>query len=88
MIENKLSETMIGCAIKIHKALGPGLLEAAYLECLHYELTRTLPKVSQSHISAVQTKRRVADHPLGVGQLMLGLPFNHNLPARRHSRPL
>ena len=41
MIENKLSETVIGCAIKIHKALGPGLLESAWLECLHYELTQT-----------------------------------------------
>lgn len=41
MIENKLSETVIGCAIKIHRALGPGLLESAYLECLHYELTQT-----------------------------------------------
>ena len=36
--ENELSNITIGCAIKIHKALGPGLLESAYQECLFYEL--------------------------------------------------
>lgn len=40
MTENELSHITIGCAIKIHKALGPGLLESAYQECLHYELTQ------------------------------------------------
>ncbi len=39
MTEDELSNITIGCAIKIHKALGPGLLESAYQECLHYELT-------------------------------------------------
>jgi len=33
-----VSENIIGCAIEVHKALGPGLLESAYEECLHYEL--------------------------------------------------
>ena len=32
---------MVDCAFKIHKALGPGLLESAYEECLLYELTRS-----------------------------------------------
>jgi len=40
MNENELSNIAIGCAIKIHKALGPGLLESAYQECLYYELTQ------------------------------------------------
>ena len=40
MIENQLSSQVIGSAIKIHKALGPGLLESAYHTCLHYELTQ------------------------------------------------
>ncbi|MCX6187214.1 MAG: GxxExxY protein [Bacteroidetes bacterium] len=31
---------IIGCAIKVHKALGPGLLESAYKECLYYELLK------------------------------------------------
>jgi GxxExxY protein len=35
---NKLSNEIIGLAIKVHRALGPGLLESSYLECLCYEL--------------------------------------------------
>lgn len=33
-----LSKEIIGCAIEVHKLLGPGLLESAYEECLVYEL--------------------------------------------------
>ncbi len=38
MSENELSKIIIGCAIEVHKQLGPGLLESAYQECLLYEL--------------------------------------------------
>ena len=40
MHENEISEKIIGCAIEVHKALGPGLLESAYEDCLVYELLR------------------------------------------------
>ena len=33
-----LTESVIGLAIEVHRALGPGLLESAYQECLCYEL--------------------------------------------------
>jgi GxxExxY protein len=36
---NKITETIIGCAILVHKELGPGLLESTYATCLNYELT-------------------------------------------------
>jgi len=36
---NKLSSRIIGAAIEVHKALGPGLLESAYEECICYELS-------------------------------------------------
>lgn len=45
MVENELSNIIIGCAIEIHKQLGPGLLESAYKECLHYELRQAGLKV-------------------------------------------
>ena len=35
---NKLSHSVIGAAIEVHKSLGPGLLESAYEECLAHEL--------------------------------------------------
>ena len=37
---NFLTEKVIGCAIEVHKAIGPGLLESAYEECLCYELAQ------------------------------------------------
>ena len=36
--ENELSGIILGCAIEVHKQLGPGLLESAYQECLYFEL--------------------------------------------------
>jgi len=38
--ENKLSNIILGCAIDVHKQLGPGLLESAYRESLLYELLK------------------------------------------------
>jgi GxxExxY protein len=54
MHENEISEKIIGCAIEVHKALGPGLLESAYEECLaaemearglHFERQKPVPLV-------------------------------------------
>ena len=36
--ENEIANQIIGCAIEVHKSLGPGLLESAYKECLFYKL--------------------------------------------------
>ena len=35
-----LTERIIGAAIQVHRALGPGLLESAYEACLAYELVK------------------------------------------------
>ena len=37
---NELSEKIIGCAIKVHRTLGPGLLESTYEVCLVHELKK------------------------------------------------
>jgi GxxExxY protein len=37
---NEITGIIIGCAIEVHKSLGPGLLESAYEECLAYELSK------------------------------------------------
>jgi GxxExxY protein len=39
---DELSRCVIGCAIAVHRALGPGLLESAYRICLAHELSRAV----------------------------------------------
>jgi len=39
--ENEISKIVFEAGLKIHKALGPGLLESAYEECLYFELMKT-----------------------------------------------
>lgn len=41
MNENELSNIIIGRAIDVHNALGPGLLESSYKECLYYCLAKS-----------------------------------------------
>ena len=38
MLDNEITQHIIGAAIEVHKQLGPGLLESAYEECLCHEL--------------------------------------------------
>ncbi len=38
MTENQIAKIIVNSAFRVHKELGPGLLENAYQECLFYEL--------------------------------------------------
>ena len=38
MHENEISKEILNSAFKVHSALGPGLLESSYNECLYYEI--------------------------------------------------
>jgi GxxExxY protein len=40
MRENNLGEAILGCATRVHSALGPGLLESTYEVCLMHELKK------------------------------------------------
>ena len=44
---NNVTSGIIGAAIDVHRALGPGLLESAYEACLAYELIQREMKVEQ-----------------------------------------
>ncbi len=47
MNENEISKIILDSAFKVHSALGTGLLESAYKECLFYELTKIGLKVEK-----------------------------------------
>ena len=41
MSENEIGERLLGCALKVRRALGPGLLESAYEACLSHEFAKS-----------------------------------------------
>jgi GxxExxY protein len=47
METNEITKKVIGCAIDVHKVLGPGLLESAYEECLSFELEKSGLKIKR-----------------------------------------
>ena len=47
MTENELSKLVFDSGLKVHKTLGPGLLESAYEECLSFELQKLGLKVEK-----------------------------------------
>ena len=49
MGENEIGRIVVDCALKVHKALGPGLLESTYEACLKYELLQSQLAVESQH---------------------------------------
>ncbi len=47
MNENELSKIVFDAGLNVHKTLGAGLLESAYLECLYYELVKQELKIEK-----------------------------------------
>jgi len=70
MIENELSKKIIGCAIEVHKHLGPGLLESAYQECLYYELQQVGLKVQKEKPMPIVYKEVKLDHGYRIDLLV------------------
>lgn len=68
MDENELGERLLGCALKVHRALGPGLLENAYEACLAHELSR----------AGIQHERQVA-LPIVYDEVRIDLGYRLDL---------
>ena len=58
---NKLTETVIGAAIEVHRDLGPGLLESAYQRALEHELTLRRVRFEAQKVCAVTYKGLVLE---------------------------
>ena len=59
--DSALTGTIIGAAIEVHRALGPGLLESAYEECLALELADRGLRVERQTVLPVIYKGRTLD---------------------------
>jgi len=70
MIENNISKKIIGCAIEVHKQLGPGLLESAYQECLYYELRSAGLRVQKEIPMPIVYKEVKLDHGYRIDLLV------------------
>jgi GxxExxY protein len=51
---NKITESIIGAAIEVHRELGPGLLESTYEACLAYELIERGLRIERQRILPVK----------------------------------
>ena len=65
-----LSYKIVGLAIKVHKALGPGLLESIYEKCFKYELEKNGYDVKQQVIVNLEYDDLVFDSNLKVDLLV------------------
>lgn len=70
MTENEISNLIIGCAIEVHKQLGPGLLESAYQECLFYELQKAGLNVQKEISLPIIYKEVRLDHGYRIDLLV------------------
>jgi GxxExxY protein len=56
MVFDRLSNQVIGCAIEVHRELGPGLLESTYEQCLAHELKLNNIEFKRQHPLPVEYK--------------------------------
>ncbi|MCB0600894.1 MAG: GxxExxY protein [Saprospiraceae bacterium] len=67
---NQLSYEIVGCAIEVHKQLGPGLLEVVYHQCMQYELMEKGFLVESEVAVPIHYKRMKLSNPLRLDLLV------------------
>ena len=72
MKENEISGQIIGCAIEVHRQLGPGLLESVYEEALCYELNQIGLAFERQQSVPIKYKQVLLSSPLRLDLLVEG----------------
>ncbi|HEY0977632.1 MAG TPA: GxxExxY protein [Flavobacteriales bacterium] len=70
MTHNELSKRIIGCAIEVHRELGPGLLESIYEECLVHALREQGLRVVAQQKVPLSFRGKVLSTPLRLDILV------------------
>jgi GxxExxY protein len=69
--KNEIGDAIIASALKIHRALGPGLLESAYETCLLYELQKRGPLAQRQVLIPVRYEDFTIDDGYWVDLLVV-----------------
>jgi len=69
-LDTDITNRIIGCAIEVHRALGPGLLESVYEACLAFELTKIGFKVDRQRSLPVKYKGLAFDEGFRIDLLV------------------
>ena len=80
---DSLSKKILGCAIEVHRTLGPGLLESVYEQALAYELISNGLKI-QTQLPVPVTYKAVKLDCLKLTGLTIGPLINFNLPLLKN----
>src|SRR4051794_35398132 len=67
---NMLSRSIIGCAMEVHRRLGPGLLESLYEDAFCYELTKSRLQYERQKLIRVYYRDIVLSSPLKIDVLV------------------
>ena len=60
LLHKELTGSILNCAYKVHSKLGPGLLESAYEECLHYELEQAgITSIKQKPMPLIYKEKKL-----------------------------
>jgi len=68
--EEEIGHTIIGAAIKVHSAVGPGLLESAYETCLLYELEKQKLTVKRQALIPIRYEDLTVDNGYRIDLLV------------------
>jgi len=70
LIKGKVTESIIGAAIEVHRHLGPGLLEGTYEECLYFELMQRDLVVERQLELPIRYKSNILDSKYRIDLLV------------------